>query len=88
MPTLVRNHNNLFKNCEKSLLRNSFTKSNFQNYNGEQILPDEILWRKKEAFSDGVSSKGRSLYQILQEKIARKKEEKKNKKTMRNGHRT
>ena len=31
-----------------------------------------ILWRKKEAFSDGVSSHGRSLYQILQEKIAEK----------------
>jgi asparagine synthase (glutamine-hydrolysing) len=34
------------------------------------LLPDEILWRKKEAFSDGVSSQGRSLYQILQEHIA------------------
>ena len=37
-----------------------------------KLLPPEILWRKKEAFSDGVSSKGRSLYQILQEKIAKK----------------
>jgi asparagine synthase (glutamine-hydrolysing) len=36
-------------------------------------LPDEILWRRKEAFSDGVSSQGRSLYQILQEKIAEKR---------------
>jgi asparagine synthase (glutamine-hydrolysing) len=37
---------------------------------GVQILPDEILWRKKEAFSDGVSSHGRSLYVILQEYIS------------------
>jgi asparagine synthase (glutamine-hydrolysing) len=36
-----------------------------------KILPDEILWRKKEAFSDGVSSQGRSLYMILQEKIGK-----------------
>jgi asparagine synthase (glutamine-hydrolysing) len=42
----------------------------FVNYNGNQILPNEILWRQKEAFSDGVSSKGRSLFTILQELIA------------------
>jgi asparagine synthase (glutamine-hydrolysing) len=42
----------------------------FQNYKGIQILPNEILWRKKEAFSDGVSCHGRSLYQILQEFIS------------------
>ena len=42
----------------------------FINNNGKQILPDEILFRKKEAFSDGVSSQGRSLFTILQEFIA------------------
>lgn len=31
------------------------------------LLPDEVLWRRKEAFSDGVSGQNRSLYQILQE---------------------
>ena len=61
----IRNHKNTGQ-CEKFLLRNAF--SNTTN----QILPDEILWRKKEAFSDGVSSHGRSLYQILQEQIAEK----------------
>ena len=55
---------------EKYLLRNSFSKINFTGYNGRPLLPDEILWRKKEAFSDGVSSHGRSLYQILQQQIA------------------
>ena len=37
-------HNNI----EKYLIRNAFSKLD--------LLPDEILWRKKEAFSDGVSS--------------------------------
>jgi len=58
------------KIMEKYLLRNSFTIENFQNVFGNQILPEEILWRRKEAFSDGVSSKGRSLYVILQEFIS------------------
>jgi len=58
------------KIMEKYLLRNSFTIENFQNVFGNQILPTEILWRRKEAFSDGVSKKGRSLYVILQEFIS------------------
>jgi len=65
----VRNHKNTQK-CEKYLLRESFTKKNFVNWENKQILPDEILWRKKEAFSDGVSSYGNSLYNILQNQIA------------------
>jgi len=79
IPPKYRNHNNsiyepnVFNGfIEKYLLRESFSKSNFKNYEGKQILPDEILWRKKEAFSDGVSSHGRSLYKILQEKIVNK----------------
>ena len=46
---------------EKYLLRRAFD-------NGE-TLPSEVLWRKKEAFSDGVSSLEKSWYQIIQEKI-------------------
>jgi len=57
----IRFHKSFENQCEKYLLRSSF----IGNY-----LPDSILWRRKEAFSDGVSSKGRSLYQILQDKIA------------------
>jgi asparagine synthase (glutamine-hydrolysing) len=68
IPAYFRNHTN-FKESEKYLLRNSFSEKYFCNIKGMPILPDEILWRKKEAFSDGVSSHGRSLYQILQEKI-------------------
>ena len=69
IPAYFRNHKNV-GNIEKYLLRYSFFYKEFGNE--KQILPDEILWRKKEAFSDGVSSYGRSLYQILQEHIAMK----------------
>ena len=33
------------------------------------ILPKEILWRTKEAFSDGVSSLQKSWFEIINEKI-------------------
>jgi asparagine synthase (glutamine-hydrolysing) len=69
IPPYFRNHININK-PEKFLLRNSFTLNHFQDNKGRPLLPDEILWRKKEAFSDGVSSQGRSLYNILQEFIA------------------
>ncbi len=68
IPVHFRNHIN-FRQPEKYLLRSSFSEPYFFNKKGKAILPDEILWRKKEAFSDGVSSHGRSLYTILQEKI-------------------
>jgi asparagine synthase (glutamine-hydrolysing) len=50
-----------FKNyaLEKWLLRESF--------NIDEYLPNEVLFRKKEAFSDGVSSMKKSWYQIVQE---------------------
>lgn len=69
IPPYFRNHNN-FQVAEKYLLRNSFKIKIFSDCLGRQILPNEILWRKKEAFSDGVSSQGRSLFTILQEFIA------------------
>jgi len=80
IPSYFRNHKNYIVSneicMEKYLLRKSFSKYNFIDHSDRQILPDEILWRKKEAFSDGVSSHGRSLYQILQEKISNKMNEK------------
>jgi len=45
--------------CEKWLLRKAFD-------NGE-TLPPEVLWRRKEAFSDGVSGTEKSWYQNIQE---------------------
>lgn len=72
IPSTFRNHKNHKNTIEKFILRNSFSSENFTDYNGNALLPFEILWRKKEAFSDGVSSHGRSLYQILQHLITLK----------------
>ncbi|XP_014473133.1 PREDICTED: asparagine synthetase [glutamine-hydrolyzing] [Dinoponera quadriceps] len=44
---------------EKHLLRSAF--------DGTGLLPANILWRHKEAFSDGVASIKKSLFQIIQE---------------------
>lgn len=58
IPLDFRNHN-LSGKMEKYLLRMAFEES--------KLLPPEILWRKKEAFSDGVSNKGKSLFTIIQD---------------------
>lgn len=71
LPLSIRNFkNNPEHPIEKYLLRACFDAENIKNSDDQAFLPDDILWRKKEAFSDGVSSHGRSLYVILQEKIA------------------
>ena len=54
------------KGVEKHLIRSSFD-GHLKN-----LLPDEILWRAKEAFSDGVSSLKKPWYVILQEFAATK----------------
>lgn len=43
--------------AEKWILRTAFMD--------QGLLPDEILWRRKEAFSDGVSSRENSWFEIL-----------------------
>ena len=55
------------KYVEKKLLRDAFHIDNFKNAEGNQLLPSEILYRQKEAFSDGVSKQTRSLYEITSE---------------------
>jgi asparagine synthase (glutamine-hydrolysing) len=60
IPVDLRNHNAMDE-IEKYLIRSAFSKEN--------LLPHEILWRRKEAFSDGVSNHGRSLFQIIQDYI-------------------
>lgn len=70
IPNNIRNHNNLDA-CEKYLLRQAFSTDYFSNYKEKSLLPDEILWRTKEAFSDGVSSSSLSLFEILQSKISK-----------------
>ncbi|XP_008330057.1 asparagine synthetase [glutamine-hydrolyzing] [Cynoglossus semilaevis] len=46
---------------EKYLLRDSFK--------GLDLIPEEILWRRKEAFSDGMMSLKKSWYCFLQEHL-------------------
>jgi len=55
------------KNMEKYLLRTAFSSEFYTNSDGTELLPYSVLWRRKEAFSDGVSQNERSLYQIIQE---------------------
>ena len=53
------------KTQEKYLIRQAFSRERFINSENKPLLPPEILWRRKEAFSDGVTGQTRSLYQIL-----------------------
>lgn len=46
---------------EKHLLRETFEDCN--------LLPKEILWRPKEAFSDGITSVKNSWFKILQDYV-------------------
>ena len=53
--------------CEKYLIRKAFDYV----FDGDTkpVLPSSVLWRRKEAFSDGVSSKKRGWYEIIQEHV-------------------
>lgn len=46
-------------NCEKYLLRDAFV----------DLLPSDVVWRTKEAFSDGVSCKEKSWFQVIQDYV-------------------
>jgi asparagine synthase (glutamine-hydrolysing) len=46
---------------EKQLIRDAFADM--------CLLPEDVLYRRKEAFSDGVSSQEKSWFEIIQEKI-------------------
>jgi asparagine synthase (glutamine-hydrolysing) len=56
-PALVVPQNGL----EKALLRKAFENTG--------LLPNEVLFRRKEAFSDAVSTQTKSWYQSIQEHI-------------------
>lgn len=57
IPTCYKLHS--IDRMEKSLLRKAFADSG--------LLPDEVLWRRKEAFSDGVSNAERDTQTIIRE---------------------
>jgi len=58
IPTKLKMYEN---QIEKFLLRRSFKR--------DDLLPEEVLWRRKEAFSDGCSSNKRSWHKIIQEHV-------------------
>lgn len=59
-------HNN---GVEKNLLRTAFSKP---DENGRLIIPEEILWRTKHAFSDATSIVGQnSLKEFLKREAAK-----------------
>jgi asparagine synthase (glutamine-hydrolysing) len=66
LPDTLRDHSYNGK-CEKFLLRKAFESLD--------ILPNEVLWRTKEAFSDGVSKSTRSWFEIIQEFASKKYDE-------------
>lgn len=57
------------KVMEKYFLRCAFDKE--RGGAPREYLPHEVLWRRKEAFSDGVSGTKRTTQQIIQEYIAK-----------------
>jgi asparagine synthase (glutamine-hydrolysing) len=62
-----RNNGPTVYSTEKYLVRIAFSRTHFRDSKCRELLPQEVLWRRKEAFSDGVSGYERSLYQVLQE---------------------
>ena len=64
----IRNHNNKLMPLEKWIIRQAF----LYDENEKLYLPEEILTRRKEAFSDGVSSQTKPWFQIIQENIPEK----------------
>lgn len=56
------------RRIEKYLLRKAFQGSGEGGEGDRPLLPDDVLWRRKEAFSDGVSSaEGRTWVQMIKE---------------------
>jgi asparagine synthase (glutamine-hydrolysing) len=60
IPPKYRMSNPKYNIMEKYILRKSFDNN---------LLPNEVLYRHKEAFSDGVSHKEESLYQLIQQHV-------------------
>ncbi len=62
IPAHLRNHV-IHGQQEKFLLRHAFSKGGF--------LPEEVLYRQKEAFSDGVSTQKESWFEVIQRHAAK-----------------
>jgi asparagine synthase (glutamine-hydrolysing) len=63
IPAALKTFNSKNK-IEKELLRKAFNDGTF--------LPEDVLWRRKVAFSDGVSSQKKSWHKIIQDHVDQK----------------
>ena len=68
IPSELRHHAALGK-CEKYIIREAFSGV---NHDEGDFLPNEVLFRTKEAFSDGVSSQQKSWFEIIAERVKEK----------------
>lgn len=59
IPTILRRPTKTLQ--EKNILRVAFSK--------DDLLPKSVLWRRKEAFSDGVSGQEKSWYQEIADRL-------------------
>ena len=73
VPFLDKEFVDLFRSLESSLkvptkdkIEKYLIRKSFELYE-PNLLPHDVLWRKKEAFSDGVSSKEKSWFQIIKD---------------------
>ena len=66
IPRNMRNHAQN-KQCEKFMLRKAVEVCS------PDLIPKEVLWRKKEAFSDGVSGDAKSWFQVIKDKLEENK---------------
>jgi asparagine synthase (glutamine-hydrolysing) len=64
MPAMLKSPLGNQKRIEKYVLRKAF-----ESKDNNPFLPDEVLWRRKEGFSDGVSGLEKSWYQEIQERV-------------------
>ena len=63
-PPKQKNSSNKNKCIEKRLLRTVFSECD------PDLLPEHIMWRRKEAFSDGVSGTNKAWYEVIRDRLA------------------
>ena len=74
VPFLSHNFVDMYLSIDKSL-RNPIKNERVEKYllrqafNDENIIPNEVLWRQKEAFSDGCSNIQKSWYEHIQDYV-------------------
>ena len=65
IPARLR-YDTTIEHMEKYLIRKAFSSDEFKNINGEPLIPESILWRRKEAFSDGVTGQNQPISEIIE----------------------